>query len=395
MTERERREAIERFNAIGEEFRTIADTLERENRAAGEAERQRMDRLRAEQDRLSARLRGGDAIRMAAPSGAERLEAAERAIRANVAAGRPTTVVLTRADGTSGSGSTTPATPASTLTDISVANDGSLVSIRLQDIVKPLCEGLILDKVGLPLMTGLVGEYVWPVVGMVDAEIGGDALELTEKKISVSALKAVPDTIGITVGVTRRTINQTDGIIENIVKEILPLAISNALNKAMFGTTKATGATNLVGPFVGKTPEEITMTFKDINLLKAKIYAAGVEGEHMAMVMTKATKALLEATPKDAGSGIMICENDMIAGIPVFTTNAIGEGYIGIGDFTYQPVGQFGDFSFIVNPYSESRKDVVEFTMHVDFGTKTLRSDAFILGKIKEPAESEASGSDT
>lgn len=247
----------------------------------------------------------------------------------------------------------------------------------------PLQEGLILDKVGLPLMTGLVGEYVWPVASMVEATIGGDNMELTEQKISLSALKAVPDTIGVTCGVTRRTINQSGGIIETIVKNLLPMAVAKAVNKAMFGTTAATGATNLVGPFIGKIPTQITKTFADINKLKAAVLKSGVEGEHMAWVMTKSTKAILEATSKDTGSGIMICENDMIAGIPVFTTEFIGDDYIGIGDFTYQPVGQFGDFSFIVDPYTEARKDVVQFTLHVDFGTKTLRSDAFVLGKFK------------
>lgn len=378
MTPKEKREAQKRYNEIAEEFRAMADTLEKEKRGYTADEQKHVDELRAEQDRISARLRSEEFAEILTPaqSAAQRLAEAERAIRENVKRGVSTTIRLVRED--------PPAVPAEpTVTDINVANAGNIVRINLQDVLMPLQEGLILDKVGLPLMTGLVGEYVWPVASMVEATIGGDYMELTEQKISLSALKAVPDTIGVTCGVTRRTINQSGGIIETIVKNLLPMAVAKALNKAMFGTTAATGATNLVGPFIGKTPTMIAKTYADINKLKAAVLKSGVEGEHMAWVMTKSTKAILEATSKDTGSGIMICENDMIAGIPVFTTEFIGDDYIGIGDFTYQPVGQFGDFSFIVDPYTEARKDVVQFTLHVDFGTKTLRSDAFVLGKFK------------
>ena len=378
MTQKEKREAQKRYNEIAEEFRAMADTLEKEKRGYTADEQKHVDELRAEQDRISARLRSEELAENLTPaqSAAQRLAEAERAIRENVKRGVSTTIRLVRENP-----SPVPSEP--TITDINVANAGNIVRINLQDVLMPLQEGLILDKVGLPLMTGLVGEYVWPVASMVEATIGGDNMELTEQKISLSALKAVPDTIGVTCGVTRRTINQSGGIIETIVKNLLPMAVAKAVNKAMFGTTAATGATNLVGPFIGKSPTMIAKTYADINKLKAAVLKSGVEGEHMAWVMTKSTKAILEATSKDTGSGIMICENDMIAGIPVFTTEFIGDDYIGIGDFTYQPVGQFGDFSFIVDPYTEARKDVVQFTLHVDFGTKTLRSDAFVLGKFK------------
>lgn len=378
MTAKEKREAQKRYNEIAEDFRAMADTLEKEKRGYTADEQKHVDELSAEQDRISARLRSEERAEVLTPaqSAAQRLAEAERVIRENVKRGVSTTIRFVREDPPAAS-----AEP--TVTDINVANAGNIVRINLQDVLMPLQEGLILDKVGLPLMTGLVGEYVWPVASMVEATIGGDNMELTEQKISLSALKAVPDTIGVTCGVTRRTINQSGGIIETIVKNLLPMAVAKALNKAMFGTTAATGATNLVGPFIGKTPTQINKTFADINKLKAAVLKSGVEGEHMAWVMTKSTKAILEATSKDTGSGIMICENDMIAGIPVFTTEFIGDDYIGIGDFTYQPVGQFGDFSFIVDPYTEARKDVVQFTLHVDFGTKTLRSDAFVLGKFK------------
>lgn len=206
----------------------------------------------------------------------------------------------------------------------------------------------------------------------------------------MSKLTATPQRIGIAIPVTRQAINQTEGVVGMIVKRLMPLSITMLLNKILFSTTKVSNATTLVGPFVALASSAVEVseepTFKEFNSLKAKVLATGVDGEHLCWVMTKAQKAIAEATPKDAGSGIMVCENDHIAGLPVFTTNYIGEGYIGLGDWRYQPMGLFGDISFIIDPYSQARKDAVDFVLNVNYGTTTLRSEAFALAKVKASA---------
>ena len=274
------------------------------------------------------------------------------------------------------------------LVTVSDATAGGIVPVKVQDILDPLVEGLILDKVGLPMPTGLAGDYVWPTYEAVEATVVGEGVALTDTKVKLSKLTATPQRIGIAIPVTRQAINQTEGILEMIVKKLMPLSVSMLLNKIMFSTTKVTNATSLVGPFVGKVSSAVsfsaTPTFKEFNSLKAKVLASGIDGGHLCWVMTKAQKAIAEATPKDAGSGIMVCENDQIAGLPVFTTNYIGEGYIGLGDWRYQPMGLFGDISFVIDPYSKARNDAVDFVMNVNYGTTTLRSDAFALAKVAD-----------
>ena len=180
--------------------------------------------------------------------------------------------------------------------------------------------------------------------------------------------------------------NQTEGVLEMIVKKLMPLAVAKLLNKIVFSTAKVTNATTLVGPFVSCVGSETAFsaepTFKEFNTLKAKVLASGIDGDNLCWVMTKAQKAIAEATPKDKGSGIMVCENDHIAGLPVFTTHYIGEGNIGLGDWRYQPMGLFGDISFIIDPYSQARKDAVDFVLNVNYGTTTLRKEAFALAKV-------------
>ncbi|MDE6801757.1 MAG: phage major capsid protein, partial [Muribaculaceae bacterium] len=64
--------------------------------------------------------------------------------------------------------------------------------------------------------------------------------------------------------------------------------------------------------------------------------------------------------------------------------NYIGKGNIGLGDWRYQPLGLFGDMSFVIDPFSHARKDAVDFVFNVNYGTTTLRKEAFVLGKTAE-----------
>ena len=187
---------------------------------------------------------------------------------------------------------------------------------------------------------------------------------------------------------TRQSIVQSNGIVEAIVKEAIPAAITLTLNKAMFSPTKVGTAVNLVGPFVAlkdaptKTLTAAT-TLRDLVMLKAKVLASGVNSDSLCWVMTEAQKAILETTPVDAGSGRMVCEADKIAGYPVFCTPYITEDFIGLGAWRYEPCGQFGDFSFIIDPFTGATRDEVRFTLNTMFGFKTLRPEAFALLKVK------------
>ena len=55
--------------------------------------------------------------------------------------------------------------------------------LTIGDIVEPLYEGLILSKIGMPLLTGLKGDYVWPIVEAFEATIVDETVALGDTKI--------------------------------------------------------------------------------------------------------------------------------------------------------------------------------------------------------------------
>lgn len=266
-------------------------------------------------------------------------------------------------------------------------------SITTGQIVEPLWANTILQAIGQPLLTGLKGNYQWPVVEAFEATINDEGVALGDSKIPLSKLIARPERIGIAVPITRETINETDGLIQTVGTEYIPKAVAALINKVEFSTTKlkkyangketSNDATNLVGPFVGKTAKTYTgnaPSLNDILALKSAVLSNNIMPEGLAYVMTETTKGLLEATPKWQGSNqAIVDENGKINGVPVFTTSYAQEGAVYFGAFKYAPMGLFGDMNIIVDPYSQARKNAIDFVLNVDFAITVLRPEAFAI----------------
>ena len=222
--------------------------------------------------------------------------------------------------------------------------------LTIGDIVRPLYGKTILSAIGVPLLTGLKGNYMWPVVEAFEATVNDEGAALGDTKIPVSKLYAKPERVGVAVPITREALNETDDLLRTVCTEYMPTAVAALMNKIMFGTTKVTKATNLVGPYVNCKPankkeyDGDAPTLKQLLELKALVLGANIMPENMCYVMTETTKALLEATPKWDGANVAIVDdNGRINGVPVFTTSYAEEGVIEFGAFKYAPQGLFGD----------------------------------------------------
>lgn len=414
------RELVNKYQANCDRIGEIAETCEKEQRERTEAEDKEFAALTRENQLLQMKMQVATAEHLRENPNAA--ADAVKVIRENASRGQKSEIIFVR-----------------DLMMVSDITSGAIIPLNVQEIIKPLTEGFILDKVGLPMPTGLSGDFVWPMYEMVEAQIAGEGVALSDTKIPFSKMTAAPERVGIAIPVTNQSLNQSDGVLEMIVREIMPRAIRLLLNKVLFSTSKVNGATNLVGPFVGKVDTAValsaTPTFKELNVdMKAKLLETGIDGEHLCWIMTKSLAATLEGTPiSEKGIFMPMLQNGMLCGLPVYTTNAIrnvaktykkwngtawadytlaandtikgqvsktselpttgntsGDIYliaeitefIGLGDWRYQPMGLFGTIRFIVDPYSQARKDSVDFVLNTDYGTKTLRSEAFKLGKV-------------
>lgn len=418
-TKKSVRELVTQYNANRDRIQEIHDGCKSEQRSMTEAEQQEFSTLVRENQMLQMDMYA--ATNQYQRENPNAREEAVKIIRENAKNGKKTEITFVR-----------------DLMMVSDVQSGALVPLNIQDILKPLQEGFILDKVGLSMPTGLSGDFVWPSYEMVEAQIAGEGVALTDTKIPFSKMQAQPERIGIAIPVSNQSLNQSQGVLETIVREIMPLSVRLLLNKILFSTKKVNGATHLVGPFVAAAENPVALskvpTFLELNAeMKAAVLETGIDGDHLCFIMTKSMEAILEGTPinKD-GIFVPMIQNHTLCGLPVYTTNVIretsvaykkkgasswadytlaegdevkgtvtsvenlpstattgdiykvvsGTEFIGLGDWRYQPMGLFGDIRFIVDPYSQARKDCVDFVLNVDYGTKTLRPEAFKVGKV-------------
>lgn len=373
MNKKKLRDLIQKYQANCTRIGAIADLCEKENRERNEAENTEYTNLTRENQLLQMQMQASRADSIVAePQGMHELQ---QAIRENAMAGRKTEIQLRDAI-------TTTKTAA-----------GGLQPLYVQEIVKPLMEGLIYNKVGLPFLTGLSGDYVWPLYDLAEASVLGEGVALSDASINLHKVTPSPQRIGIAVPVSNQAINRTEGAVETVVRDVLPKAVQKLINKIIFGNTYGSSSTSgvLVAALTAanNTALTATPTFAQLNAAKAKVLSAGVEGSALCWVMSKSMKATLEGTPiNEKGIYVPIVQNDMLCGLPIYTTNdasyTTGSGtsaksceHVFIGDFSYLPAGLFGEMRFIVDPYSQARKDCVDFVLNTDFAATVLLKDAF------------------
>ena len=439
------RELVQKYQANCDRISEIADVCEKEQRERTEAETKEYEAFIRENQLLGMRMQAATADYLRENPNA--MDMAEKLIRENLQSHKKTELLLVREGEFTGM-------------MVSDATSGGIIPLRVQDFIEPLMEGFILDKVGLPMPTGLSGDFVWPIYDIAEASIAGEGVALADSKITLDKLTATPERIGIAIPVTNQAINQSGGLIEALVKKSMPEAVQQLLNKILFGLAPANNATHLIGPFAhilakgGGSPtsednryadlvrvHEVP-TFTDLNRnMKAAVLETGISGRHLCWIMTESMKAVLEGTPINAsGVYVPMVQNDKLAGLPIYCTNLARKKvvtykkstyssgtctwascdpvttpdykvkcgpndeatvlaalnctasnkvveittmteYIGIGDWGYQPMGLFGSLRFIVDPFTQARKDAIDFVLNTDYGTKTLRTEAFLLAE--------------
>lgn len=261
---------------------------------------------------------------------------------------------------------------------IDKADAQPLVALTIGDIIGPLEKGMIMDKVGCHIQTGLTEDWAYPVVEAVEATIAGEAVAISDDDIDISAVKPAPQRVAVTVPVTRTALAMTDNKLYEIVTSSLQKAIQRTLNKWMFSRTALSGVNGLfVNPSTTKTFTGAP-SYADICGFVGAVDSTGiVPSATAAFVMNNAMRATLKATPRVAGGDRMVIENDMIDGVPVFVTEYAPADTVYYGYFSYALVGQFGDSTLIVDPYTLAKKNQVQFTLNSFWDIKPARTQAF------------------
>lgn len=360
-----------RFGELREEIKAIYSSAKTENRGLNDDESAKVAMLKAELSEVNTDLMIESAERAAArAAGFNGQESRANEVRSAFA-------TAIREAVNKGGMDNTIQLRASALID--KADAQPLVALTIGDIIGPLEKGMVLDKVGCHIQTGLTDDWAYPVVEAVEATVAGEAVAISDSDIEISAVKPTPTRVAVTVPVTRTALAMADDRLYEIVTSSLQKAIQRTLNDWMFSRTAiATGVNGLfVNPGTSQTFTG-TPTYAGVCGLVGAVDSTGiVPSASAAFVMNNAMRATLKSTPRANGGERMIIENDMIDGVPVFVTEYAPANTIYYGYFSYALVGQFGDSTLIVDPYTLAKKNQVQFTLNSFWDIKPARTQAF------------------
>lgn len=265
----------------------------------------------------------------------------------------------------------------------------SMVPVTIGEIIEPMEKGLIIDKLGIKMQSGLVGDLVFPTLAAIEASIQGENAEVGDTKLDIGKIKATPKRASISVPVSKRAINQTNYSLQNVVLKQISLGVARLLNKWMFSGTALPGASD--GVFVKAKSHEYdtALTFADVVELETTVMDEGIDVTDgtAAYVCTPKVYGRLKSTPKEKGSAEMICQNGMVNGYPVLVTNYMDADTLGFGVFSYVGIGQFGDMDLIIDPYTSAKKNIVNFILNTDYDIVVARPEAFAVAKKRQQRE--------
>ena len=270
-----------------------------------------------------------------------------------------------------------------------MADVKSVTPQLFQQLMRPLHEAFVLNKLGGKVLMNVQGEPIFPSIAALDAQFAGEAVALTSKKISLKAQKMTPKRVGISLDVTSQSINQSAVNLPTEIIEAMGTGLTRTIHQYIFpGEKPAEGSSGSV--LEAAFSDAIQYAPADLNLklvvgLESKLLEKNFVPAQMKGAYVMGTKAYcaLKSTPVEKGNPKMLIEGDMMNGYPVIVTNFITPDAIIFGCWDYLAVAQFGTPRLVIDPISQANRDVVRFTLNTDVDAKLLLPEAFAAATLK------------
>ena len=252
------------------------------------------------------------------------------------------------------------------------------IPVSIQDIIKPLDAELVYSKVGLKVQTGVRGKIQWPVLdNSIEVSVGGELDTVDTKVLEFDKITTTPYKLGISVEVSNEAINDEAFDLIGLITEQIGRGTGRTLNKRVLALSAPSVKADFVGPLVSHK-QTVTFagavpTYAELKALKGKVLASNASMSGFCYIMDAAMYSALEATPKDAGSGRFVIEGGKIDGDVIFLTDLTEyANKVVCGCFAYEALNQHGTTNFIVDPYTQAKKNITVFTLNADWSLTYL-----------------------
>lgn len=257
---------------------------------------------------------------------------------------------------------------------------GEVVPTELFDILGPLYDRMIITKMGARTLS-LKGNAEIPLYSGVEAEWASEIEESQKKAGTFKTIKMSPKRIAVSLPISKQFLIQTSPSVEALLRSDVVQCIANKLQATILGAEKGTN-TKPAGMLFGVTAETDAFTFEKAVAWEEQLEEAKITGEKKYALSPRA-KAIMRTTKIDAGSGLMVMQNNEVLGIPALSSGAMKAKGVILGDWSQLFIASFGAVDIVVDPYT--RADRAQILLHVNawFDYAEIRPEAFVKKILK------------
>jgi len=276
------------------------------------------------------------------------------------------------------------------------ASTGVIVDTDKQEILLPLEPNLVLSKAGVRMMTGLRGNIMWPNTSKANVFWEGENTEAKDGANTISKGTIFqPKRLTAYVDISEQLLVQENMSVENLVRQLLAVAISQKIEATAFSTE---AHDDLVPDGMFQTvPTAVTGAMSWANIVKLETLADcnnALFGS-LAYVMHPSLIGSAKTKVKDAsGAGGFIFGNDgagMLNGYRAFRSTNIPSGLqtdkdeygIVFGDWSQYFLGQWGAINLIVDQYTKDLEATIRIVVNSYWNMGFVRKESFTIGSMK------------
>ncbi len=261
-----------------------------------------------------------------------------------------------------------------------VATDSKFVGTEFRGdlFIDALAPQNILDILGVNLMNGLTGNIEIPKLNS-DLGFGWAANEtaaVTESTLDDGQIKMNPKKGGVFTEVSTRLLEQSDLILEMVIRNSIFRSLGNTLAKVLHeGSATINGIKQLANA------TKVTAADTNRNKLiqfKSAVQQLNASGLNMFWVGNSTTMGVLQSRPVVEGQAIFLCSDDnKIISRPALEFSPISDAHLFYGNYENVYIGTWGPYEILTNPYIKDTEGLVRLTMNADTDIAFAHEESF------------------
>lgn len=257
------------------------------------------------------------------------------------------------------------------------------------DILTPLLNALVFNKVGATFLTNLKGNLVIPKYSGSNVAWKSELDAATDGTGTMGSVEYTPKRVTGIFDISKMLLAQDSKGVEVMLQRDIVNAIAVALEKAVFA--KDVDANAPAGLFTGTLDVSGALSWANVVSMESKLDAANAMLGNLAYITHPALRGLAKTTPKVANTAVFVQENETINGYPVYATNSMASGidavelYYGMvfGNWADMVIAQWGGIDITVDPYTQAGNGKIRLYVNAYFDAKPRRDESFVIAGLK------------